>query len=146
MYEELILQLQEEKLSTQDKNLYNSCITNCQWPSNWKKGEWTPVFKREDPQNSGNYRPIAALPVVSKVFEKLLSEQITKQFDSRLHPGITAYRKCRSCETTLISLIEAWKSARDNRQTVKILSNDLSEAFDSLHPLLMIRKLRAYRF
>ena len=110
---------------------------------NWKKGEWTPVFKTEDPQNSGNYRPIPALPVVSEVFEKLLSEQITKQFDSRLHPGITAYRKCRSCETTLISLIEAWKSARDNRQTVKILSNDLSEAFDSLHPLLMIRKLRA---
>ena len=105
-----------------------------------------PVFKKEDPQNSSNYRPITVLPVVSKLFEKLLSDQITKQFDSCLHPGITVYCKRHSCETTLISLIEAWKSARDNRQTVKILSTDLSKAFDSLHPLLMISKLRAYRF
>ena len=53
--------------------------------SHWKKEEWTPVFKKDDPQDSaGNYRPITVLPVVSKVFEQLLSDQITKQFDSHL--------------------------------------------------------------
>ena len=89
---------------------------------------------KEDPQDSHNYRPITVLPVVSKVFEQLISDQISKQFDGRLDPRITAYRKRHSCETTLISLIEAWKSAWDNQQTVKILSTDLSKAFDSLHP------------
>ena len=77
-----------------------------------------PVFKKEDPQDSHNYRPITVLPVVRKVFEQLLSDQISKQFDSRLDPRITAYRKRHSCKTTLISLIEAWKSACDNQQTV----------------------------
>ena len=104
------------KLALPLVNRYNSCITNCQWPSYWKKGEWTPVFKKEDPQNGGNYRPITVLRVVSKELEKFLSDQITTQFDSRLHPGITAYRIRHSCEITLISLIEAWKSSRDNRQ------------------------------
>ena len=61
-------------------------------------------------------------------------------------PRITAYRRRHSCETTLITLIEALKLALDNQQTVKILSTDLSKAFDSLHPLLTISKLRAYRF
>ena len=84
--------------------------------------------------------------MVSKVFEQLLSDQISKQFDSRLDPRITAYRKRYSCETTLISLIEAWKSARDNQQTVKILSADLSKAFDLLHPSIMINKLKACGF
>ena len=37
-------------------------------------------------------------------------------------------------------------SARDNQQIVKILSTDLSKAFDSLHPSLMISKLKAYGF
>ena len=84
--------------------------------------------------------------MVSKVFEQLLSEQISKQFDSRLDPRITAYRKHHSCETKLISLIEAWKSARDKQQSVKILSTDLSKAFDSLHLSLMISKLKTFGF
>ena len=72
--------------------------------------------------------------MVSKAFEQLLSDQISKQFD---HHGF---------KTKLISLIEAWKSARDNQQAVKILSTDLSKAFDSLHPSLMMSKLKAYGF
>ena len=141
-----VLKYGAEKLAIPLANLYNSCITNRQWPNNWERGEWTPVFKKEDPQDCRNYRPITVLPVVSKVFQQLLSDQISKQFDSRLDPRITAYRKRHSCETTLISLIEAWKSARDNQQIVKILSTDLSKAFDSLHPSLMISKLKAYGF
>lgn len=93
-----------EKLGIPLANLYNSCIINRQWPSNRKRREWTPVFKKEDPQDSRNYRPITVLPVVSIVFEQLLSDQISKQFDSRLDPWITAYRKRHSCEKTLISL------------------------------------------
>ena len=80
------------------------------------------------------------------MFEQLLGDQIIKQFDGRLGPRITAYRRRHSCETTLITLIEALKLALDNQQTIKILSTDLSKAFDSLHPLLTISKLRAYRF
>ena len=70
-----------EKLGIPLANLYNSCIINRQWPSNRKRREWTPVFKKEDPQDSRNYRPITVLPVVSIVFEQLLSDQISKQFD-----------------------------------------------------------------
>ena len=105
-----VLKYGAEKLAIPLANLYNSCTINRQWPSNWKRGEWTPIFKKEDPQDSRNYI-ITILPVV-KVFEKLISDQISKQFDSRLDPRIKAYRKRHSCETTLISLIEAWKSAR----------------------------------
>ena len=80
------------------------------------------------------------------MFEQLLGDQIIKQFDGRLGPRITAYRRRHSCETTLITLIEALKLALDNQQTVKILSTDLSKASDSLHPLLTLSKLRAYLF
>ena len=35
---------------------------------------------------------------------------------------------------------------RDKRQSVTVLSTDMSKAFDSLHPTLMLSKLRAYGF
>ena len=78
--------------------------------------------------------------------EQLISKQITSQFESRLSDCITAYRKSHSCETTLVSLVEQWKLARDGHQCVAILSTDMSKAFDSLHPRLMLNKLRAYGF
>ena len=36
--------------------------------------------------------------------------------------------------------------ARDQRQVVSILSTDMSKAFDSLHPPLLLSKLEAYGF
>ena len=39
---------------------------------------------------------------------------------------------------TLINLVEEWKRARDNTRAVAILSTDMSKAFDSLHPSLLL--------
>lgn len=42
-------------------SLYNNCIKLSQWPTAWKRGEWTPVFKKGDRQDEKNYRPITTL-------------------------------------------------------------------------------------
>ena len=73
------------------------------------------------------------------MFERLLRNQVTTKYD--LGDGPTTYRKHSSCETTLIGLVEDWKLAEDNRLLEEILSTDMSKAFDSLHPPLMLRKL-----
>ena len=61
---------------------------------------------------------------------------------------LTTYRKQNSCETTLIRVMEDWKEALDNSNVVGILSTDLSKDFDSLHPPLLLKKLKlkAYGF
>lgn len=56
---------------------------------------------------------------------------------------MSAYRKTHSCETTLIRLTEDWKMAPDNKEYVTVLSTDMSKAFDSLNPALMIQKLKS---
>ena len=50
----------------------------------WKKCKclWTPVFKKEDPHERGNYRLITAQVTVSKLFEQLLSTQLSYCFNT----------------------------------------------------------------
>lgn len=93
-----------------------------------------------------NDRPVTLLPACDKVFEKLLSQQVTAFIEPRLSWNLTAYRKRHSTETSLINLTENWKRAIDDRHIVGILSTDMSKAFDSLHPPLFLRKLNAYGF
>ena len=63
-------------------NLYNRCIKNSNWPAIWKRGELPPIFKGR--HNVENYRPITTLQIIEKVFESLLSKQITHCFDPTL--------------------------------------------------------------
>ena len=121
-------------------HLYNDCIITGKWPHQWKMGEWTPAFKKGGVQEKSNY--IA----VHKVFEQLLGEQVTEHFNPILYSRSTVYRKKHSRKTTLLSMLEDWKLAIDRRDLVCILSMDMSKAFDSLCPSLLLKKLEAYGF
>ena len=57
---------------------------------------------------------------------------------------MSAYRSKYSCETTLIRLVEDWKGALDLNKAVAVLSTDMSKAFDSMYPPLLIAKLESY--
>lgn len=54
----------------------NLSIKQSIFPNCWKTGIVTPVFKAGDPLNVANYRPISILSAVSKITEKVLTEQI----------------------------------------------------------------------
>ena len=82
--------------------LFNTCIQCGQWPGNWKRGVWTPVFKKEDKADYTNYRPVTVLNAVAKVFESFLNKQIIEKIETHLYDKLSAYRKTHSCETNLI--------------------------------------------
>ena len=59
---------------------------------------------------------------------------------------MTAYRKKHSCVTALISWVEDWRLALDNKQKALLLSMDMSKAFDLVLPSLTVAKLAACGF
>ena len=83
--------------------------------------------------------------MVDKVYEQLISKQVTEYLEPVLSQNMTAYRK-HSCETSLIRLVEDWKLAIDRKEFVGILATDMSKAFGSLSPPLLLNKLKAYGF
>ena len=54
----------------------NTSIETGQFPDSWKVARVTPILKDGEKTNKSNYRPISVLPAISRLFEKLVSDQL----------------------------------------------------------------------
>ena len=54
-----------------------------------------PVYKKDDNTNFSNYRPISLLPSMSKIFEKVIIEQLFRYLDDNnlIHTQQYGFRK-----------------------------------------------------
>ena len=64
------------------KRSVNICIVKCKFPEELKCGEITPCHKGEEETAKKNYRPISILPCLSKIFERVLDDQINDFFQN----------------------------------------------------------------
>ena len=83
---------------------------------------------------------------VSKIFERIMQEQITDCTGKFLFPFLYGYRKGFSTKYALLSLIERWRLCPDKRGFAGALLMDLSLAFDTINHELLIAELHAYGF
>ena len=125
-------------------HIINYSLISSTFPQTLKKAVVTPVFKKNDPLEKSNYRPVSVLTGIAKVFEAVICDQMTKHFDSILSPSLAAYRRSYSCEDVLLRSIEDWRNALDKNHFVGCVSMDLSKAFDSLPHNLLLAKLLSY--
>ena len=70
--------------------LINKCFTVNTFPSNAKVAYILPFFKKVDRSDKKNYRPISVLSSLSKVFEIILKNKITKFSNGFLSPNVSA--------------------------------------------------------
>ena len=61
--------------------MFNFYIDNNTYPNGLKKADIKPVYKKDDPSDKTNYRSISILPVLSKVFERFLYDQIYEDIE-----------------------------------------------------------------
>ena len=62
--------------------IFNTSLETSNFPDSWKTAKVAPIRKDGDKSIQSNYRPISVLPVVSRVFEKLVFNQLYKYLDS----------------------------------------------------------------
>ena len=56
--------------------LFNLCVEEGSFPDILKIACVTPLYKKGNSEEPSNYRPISILPVISKIFERLLKDQL----------------------------------------------------------------------
>ena len=97
------------------QQLFNQAVTTREFPSNLKNADVTPVFKKNNPLSKENYRPVSVLPIISKVFEKLMQNQINLHIKSFLSPYLCGCKKGFNSQYALISFVKRWQKSLDNK-------------------------------
>ena len=126
--------------------IINMSIDNNCYPEDLKLAEVSPVFKKKDDLNKENYRPISVLSHVSKVFERVMYQQIEGFMKDKLSNLLIGFRKNHNTQHCLTNLLESWKKTLDKGGYIFAIFMDLSKAFDTLNHKLLIAKLGAYGF
>ena len=107
-----------------------------------------PLYKKGDKALLDNYRPISILPSISKIFERIIFNQINDHFTSRnlYYDGQYGFREKHSSSTQLavLELIDRITHELDLGNTPINIYIDLSKAFDTLDHNILISKLQHY--
>ena len=131
--------------------IVNTSIVTGLYPQMWKHPHVIPFYKSGDVDDVGNYRPISLLPIISKVLEKIVANQLMAFLESHKLLSNTqhGFRANLSTETALMKVNERIYDNIDKQDISLLLLLDLSKAFDSVsHDILLTKcnDLRIDRF
>ncbi|XP_065652867.1 uncharacterized protein LOC136080182 [Hydra vulgaris] len=109
-----------------------------------KMADVVPCFKKSDPTDKSNYRPISILRALSKVFYLIIFEQIQAFIEPRLN--MCGFRRGYGTRHTLFILLKKWQKSLHKGNIIRSMLMDLSKAYNLIPHDLLIVKLEAYGF
>ena len=122
----------------------NDALSQGLFPDSLKLANITPVHKKDEASDKEIYRPVSVLPLFSKIFEKVIYDQLSQYLEKYLNSLLW---KAHSSQHALFKLLQAWQEELDKSGFVGTILMDLSKAYDSL-PLdlydLLVAKFEAY--
>ena len=100
-------------------------------------------FKEGDKTEKSNYRPLSVLPVISKLFERLVTNQLYQHMSDNgyLSPEQSGFRKRHSTVTCLLKNTDDWYKGLDLGKLVGLVFIDLRKAFDKVDHGILCKKL-----
>ena len=144
-----ILKLAHSQIVPAVCHILNLSIQNLKFPSKWKIAKIVPLYKgKGDKLDPKNYRPVAILPILSKVLERAIFSQVLGYMDSNkyFNPSHHAYRSFHSTTTAMLQMYDTWLEAIEDGELAGVCMVYMSAAFDVVDIELLLKKLTLYGF
>ena len=114
-------------------HLFQQSLDMDEIPKEWSLANSCPHYKKGDRALPSNYRPVSLTCVPCKMLEHIVCTNIMAHLDEHklLSDRQHAFRKNRSCETQLITVINDWAKILDAGGQVDTFMLDFEKAFDT---------------
>ena len=99
------LKLVSEYIASPIANIINNCIKTNSFPKLRKIARISPIPKIKVPTKPSDYRPISVLPVLSKVFERIILNQVKQFIDKHEVYQYLSFKKRRRREDHRVTTI-----------------------------------------
>ena len=126
--------------------LFNLSMSQGLFPDSWKIARVAPIHKTGPTDDQSNYRPISVLPVVSRLFEKLVFDQMyTFLNDNKLlYSKQLGFRMLHAVLACLLKCTNDWYLNIDKGKFTSVTFIDLKKAFDTANHEILLKKLYLY--
>lgn len=121
--------------------IYNLSLDSRTFPSRWKLSYLTPIHKSGSRSDVKNYREIAILATLGKVFEAIVCQRLTADLRSRITVKQHGFEKGRSTTTNLMNFVGYVLNKLERGSQVDAIYTDIRKVFDQISHSYLIRKL-----
>jgi len=120
------------------RNLFNSCLIESEFPTEWKVLKLVLIHKGDKPlENTSSYRPISLLNTIGKLFEHIIKSRIENHLEATngLDSKQFGFRKGRSTIDAVQSVMKIVDNASTgplyNRKLCAVIALDVANAFNT---------------
>ncbi|KAI3352058.1 hypothetical protein L3Q82_020873 [Scortum barcoo] len=122
-------------------DIFNTSLQQAAVPTCLKTATIIPIPKTSTVTGLNDYRPVALTPIVMKCFERLVMAHIKDCVDVTVDPHQYAYRKNRSTEDAISSVVHTALTHLENKDSyVRLLFVDFTSAFNTIIPQTLVQK------
>lgn len=121
--------------------LFNLSLQTSKFPRQWKSSYITPIFKNGDRSNVTNYRGIAMLSSIPKLFESLVYAALRDPISARLSVSQHGFMPKRATTTNLAVFSNYLYTNLVSNKQVDTIYTDFSKAFDRISHKILIERL-----
>ncbi len=126
--------------------LFTFCFENSVLPEVWLKSFITPIFKKGNPCDANNYRPISLTATLCKLMEAIIKDQLVRYLVDKglINKHQHAFIANHSTATNLVECINDWIVSLKSPNRTDVVYIDFSKAFDSIVSSKLLFKLQSY--
>ena len=107
-------------------------LPNATPPAEWKYTTISVIFKSGDPQLPNNYRPISIIPLLYKLFARLLYNRLEPLLDKHQTPDQAGFRRNYSTDDHLFTTTIVHERSQEWQLPLWVSAVDFKKAFDTI--------------